>query len=292
MNNPIGSLELPGVKKFKSGKVREVFDLKENFLIVATDRISAFDYVLPTLIPGKGEVLNKISVFWFKKTKSIIENHFITDNIKEYPENLKESKEILNGRSMLVKKARPIEVECVVRGYIMGSAWEDYKKTGEVAGIKFKNLQKGDRLPEPVFTPATKSHTGHDENISFEQMKGIVHDRDAEFIRQKSIELYNFAHNYALERGIILADTKFEFGKIDNKIILIDEIFTPDSSRFLDRTQYEKEKKLVSFDKQFVRDYLLSTDWDRNSPPPELPREIVEKTRARYHEALERLTRP
>ena len=292
MNNPIGSLELSGVKKFKSGKVREIFNLKENFLIVATDRISAFDYILPTLIPGKGEVLNKISAFWFKKTKPIIENHFVTDNIEEYPEDLKDFKEILNGRSMLVKKARPIEVECVVRGYIMGSAWEDYKKTGEVAGIKFKNLQKGDQLPEPVFTPATKSHTGHDENISFEQMKGIVPDRDAEFIRQKSIELYNFAHNYAYERGIILADTKFEFGRIGDKIILIDEIFSPDSSRFLDRTQYEKEKKLVSFDKQFVRDYLLSTDWDRNSAPPELPQEIIEKTRARYHEALERLTKP
>ncbi len=290
MNEPVGSLELSGIKKFKSGKVREIFDLGENFLIVATDRISAFDFILPTLIPDKGKVLNKISVFWFKKTEDIIENHFITDNPAAYPEILKPFKQILHGRSMLVKKAEPIEVECVVRGYIMGSAWEEYKNRGTIAGIKFKNLQKGDRLPEPIFTPATKSHSGHDENISYEQMKQIVPAEDAEFIRGKSLELYNYAHNYALKKGIIIADTKFEFGRVNNKIILIDEIFTPDSSRFLDRAQYEKEKKLISFDKQFVRDYLLSTDWDKNSPPPALPRDIVEKTRMRYQEALKRLS--
>ncbi len=289
MTNDLGEVNLPGIKKLKSGKVREVFDLDKYFLIVATDRISAFDHILPALIPHKGEILNKLSVFWFKTTKNIVENHLITDNVDEYPNELKKFKAILTGRSMLVKKAKPIEVECVVRGYIAGSAWEEYKKSGTVAGEKFENLKQGDKLSSPLFTPATKAQTGHDENISFGQMQKIVGKNDAEFLRQKSIQLYDFAHDYASTCGIIIADTKFEFGRIDNKIILIDEIFTPDSSRFWDKSLYKPGKSQASFDKQFVRDYLLSTSWDRNSLPPDLPQDIVDKTVARYKEGIKRL---
>lgn len=290
MNNAIASIDIPGVKKLKSGKVREVFDLGDQLLIFATDRISAFDYILPTLIPKKGEILTQLSIFWFNATKDIIENHFITDDVESYPDELKEFKDTLRGRSMLVKKAELIEVECVARGYIAGSAWNEYEKTGIVGSIAFSHLKKGDRFPSTLFTPATKSFTGHDINISFEEMKKTVPEKDAEFARTKTIELYEFAHNYALERGIVIADTKFEFGRLGDKIILIDEIFTPDSSRFWDKDLYDKERSLISFDKQFVRDYLLGTDWDRNSEPPQLPPDIVEKTFERYREALKRLT--
>ncbi len=291
MSKPIGEVDLAGIQKFKSGKVREIFDLGEAFLIVATDRISAFDYILPTLIPHKGEILTKLSVFWFTKTRGIIENHFVTDNVDEYPEPVRRYTDVLAGRSMLVKKAEPIDVECVVRGYIAGSGWKDYQKTGLVGGTKLDNLRQGDKLPSPLFTPATKAHTGHDENITFEQMKKKVPEKDAEFIKGKSIELYNYAHDYARERSVIIADTKFEFGKLDGKIVIIDEIFTPDSSRFWDPEFYKPGGSQPSFDKQFVRDYLLSTTWDRNSPPPQLPPEIVEKTVQRYREALERITK-
>jgi phosphoribosylaminoimidazole-succinocarboxamide synthase len=290
MEKAIASIDIPGVKKLKSGKVREIFDLGDQLLICATDRISAFDYILPTLIPKKGEILTQLSIFWFDAAKDIIENHFITDHVDTYPEILQEHKDILRGRSMLVKKAELIEVECVARGYIAGSAWNEYEKTGIIGGVAFSNLQKGDKLPQPLFTPATKSFSGHDINISFEEMKKSVPDKDAEFIKQKTIELYKFAHDYALERGIVIADTKFEFGRLGDKIILIDEIFTPDSSRFWDKQLYDKDRSLIAFDKQFVRDYLLSTDWDRNSEPPELPPDIVEKTCERYKEALKRLT--
>ncbi|MGB3341861.1 MAG: phosphoribosylaminoimidazolesuccinocarboxamide synthase [bacterium] len=289
MIKSIGEVNLSGIKKFGSGKVREIFDLDDRFLIVATDRISAFDYILPTLIPDKGKILNKLSVFWFKTTKYIMENHFITDQVDEYPDELKKYKDILFDRSMLVKKAGPIDVECVVRGYIAGSGWKDYQKTGLVGGVKIDGLKQGDKLPYPMFTPATKAHSGHDENISYEKMKEVVLEHDAEFIKAKSIELYNFAHDYARERNIIIADTKFEFGRLDNRLILIDEIFTPDSSRFWNPELYKPGGSQASFDKQFVRDYLLSTNWDRNSPPPELPPDIVEKTVDRYKEALERI---
>jgi phosphoribosylaminoimidazole-succinocarboxamide synthase len=290
MENAIASIDIPGVKKLRSGKVREVFDLGDQLLIFATDRISAFDYILPTLIPKKGEILTQLSIFWFDATKDIIDNHFITDHVDTYPEVLKDHKEILRGRSMLVRKAELIEVECVARGYIAGSAWNEYEKTGIVGGVAFSNLKKGDKLPHPLFTPATKSFSGHDINISFEEMKKSVPEKDAEFIKNKTVELYKFAHDYALERGIVIADTKFEFGRVDDKIILIDEIFTPDSSRFWDKDLYEKDRSLIAFDKQFVRDYLLSTNWDRNSEPPVLPLDIVEKTYERYREALKRLT--
>ena len=290
MENAIASIDIPGVKKLKSGKVREIFDLGDTLLICATDRISAFDYILPTLIPKKGEILTQLSIFWFDATKDIIENHFITDHVDTYPEELHEYKEILRGRSMLVKKADLIEVECVARGYIAGSAWNEYEKTGIVGGVAFSNLKKGDKLPQALFTPATKSFSGHDINISFEEMKKSVPEKDAEFVKQKTIELYKFAHDYALERGIVIADTKFEFGRLGDRIILIDEIFTPDSSRFWDKQLYDKDRSLIAFDKQFVRDYLLGTDWDRNSEPPQLPQDIVEKTYERYKEALKRLT--
>ena len=289
MSDVIGDVSLPGIKKFGSGKVREIFDLDIYFLIVATDRISAYDYILPTLIPQKGKILNKLSVFWFKQTKNIMENHFITDNVEEYPDELKKYKNTLEGRSMLVKKAEPIDVECVARGYIAGSLWKEYQESGIVAGEKIDNLKQGDKFPAPIFTPATKSHTGHDINISFKQTQDIVGKDDTEFIKSKSIELYNFAHDYALKHGIIIADTKFEFGKIDNKIVLIDEIFTPDSSRFWDPDLYKPGGSQTSFDKQFVRDYLSNTDWDKNSPPPELPQDIVDKTVKRYKESLKRL---
>lgn len=289
MTKPIGEVNLPGIKKYGSGKVREIFDLDNRFLIVATDRISAYDYILPTLIPDKGKILNKLSVFWFQTTKYIMENHFITDNIDEYPDELKKYKDILVDRSMLVKKAGPIDVECVVRGYIAGSGWRDYQKTGFVGSLKIDDLKQGDRLPYPMFTPATKAHSGHDENITYEKMKEVVPEDDAEFIKTKSLELYNFAHDYALKRNIIIADTKFEFGRLDNRLILIDEIFTPDSSRFWNPDLYKPGGSQASFDKQFVRDYLTSTDWDKNSPPPELPPDIVQKTVDRYKEALERI---
>jgi phosphoribosylaminoimidazole-succinocarboxamide synthase len=291
MTKSIGEVNLSGIKKFGSGKVREIFDLDDRFLIVATDRISAFDYILPTLIPDKGKILNKLSVFWFKTTKYIMENHFITDQVEEYPGDLKKYKDILDGRSMLVKKAGTIDVECVVRGYIAGSGWKDYQKTGLIGNIRIDKLKHGDKLPYPMFTPATKSHSGHDENITYEQMKEVVPEDDAEFIKRKSIELYNFAHDYARERNIIIADTKFEFGRLDNRLILIDEIFTPDSSRFWNPDLYKPGGSQASFDKQFVRDYLLSTNWDRNSPPPELPPDIVEKTIERYKEALDRIAK-
>jgi len=291
MDKAVGSIDIPGLKKLRSGKVREVFDLGDQLLICATDRISAFDYILPTLIPRKGEILNQMSVFWFEATNHIIDNHFISDDVNKYPPAVLDYKDILQGRSMLVNKAELIEVECVARGYIAGSAWNEYEKTGIVGGVACSNLKKGDKFPTPLFTPATKSFSGHDVNISFEEMKKTVPAKDAEYIKNKTIELYNFAHDYALERGIVIADTKFEFGRLNGKLVLIDEIFTPDSSRFWDKALYDKERSLIAFDKQFVRDYLLSTDWNRNSEPPELPPDIVEKTVERYREALKRLTR-
>lgn len=290
MNNAVGDITLAGIQKVKSGKVREVFDLDDSYLIVATDRISAFDYILPTLIPHKGEILTRLSVFWFEKTQHIIQNHLITADVNAYPEELAPHREVLRNRSMLVRKTKPVEVECVVRGYIAGSGWKDYQKTGMVAAKKIENLRQGDELPEPLFTPATKAQTGHDMNISFQEMKNIVPEKDPEFIREKSIGLYRFAHAYARQRNVIIADTKFEFGRLDDDIILIDEIFTPDSSRFWDPDLYKPGGSQASFDKQFVRDWLSSTDWDKNSPPPELPADIVEKTVARYREALKRIT--
>src|SRR5204863_1186544 len=273
------SIELPGIKRVRSGKVREVFDLGETLLFVVTDRISAFDVILPDPIPHKGAVLNQISAFWFKRFEDI-RNHFVTADFDEFPKELQPFREQLAGRSMIVRKTKPLPVECVVRGYLAGSGWKEYRESQSVCGIKLPaGLKLASRLPEPIFTPATKAETGHDENISFEQAAGIVGKEIAERVRTASLNIYNFARDYARKRGIIIADTKFEFGLLGDELILIDEVLTPDSSRFWPADQYEPGRGQPSYDKQFVRDWLETTDWDKNSPPPALPDDVVVKTR-------------
>jgi phosphoribosylaminoimidazole-succinocarboxamide synthase len=290
-NEPILQLDLPGIKKLKSGKVREVFDLGDHLLFVATDRISAFDVIMPNGIPRKGEVLTQISHFWFAQTESFQPNHLISRANEPLPKNLQPFASQLTGRSMIVKKAKPLAIECVVRGYLAGSGWKEYQKSKTVCGIKLPpGLKESSELPEPIFTPATKAETGHDENISFERAKRIVGDDIAGQARAASLRIYNFARDFARQRGIIIADTKFEFGLINGKLILIDEVLTPDSSRFWPADQYAPGKGQPSFDKQFVRDYLETLDWDKNPPGPVLPPEVVAKTSATYLEAYERLT--
>ena len=292
MSNPISSVELKGVPLFRRGKVREVYDLGENLLIISTDRISCFDVILPTLIPEKGRLLTEISKFWFDLTKDIVANHLVSTDVNDYPKELAQYKEILFGRSMLVKKAKPLPVECIVRGYISGSGWKDYKKTGSICGIKLpQGLQESDELPEVIFTPSTKADVGHDENVSQDYIEQQIGKNIADKIKELSIAVYTKARDYAEKRGIIIADTKFEFGMIDNKIILIDEVLTPDSSRFWPKDKYESGKSQPSFDKQFVRDYLETLDWDKTSPGPELPAEIVDKTTKKYQQALDILTK-
>lgn len=285
-------LELKNIKKFRSGKVREVFELGDKLLLVATDRISAFDFILPQAIPDKGKILNGISSFWFDKLANIIENHKITDDVTKYPAELQEYLGILEGRSVLVKKTEVVKLECIVRGYITGSGWTDYKKTGTVCGFKLPaGLLHSQKLNEPLFTPSTKAEAGeHDENISLAEAKNIVGKEVFDEVMDKSLALYCAARDYAETKGIIIADTKFEFGMKDNKIILIDEALTPDSSRFWPADKYQVGKDQPSFDKQIVRDYLLSLNWDKNPPVPDLPAEIVNKTRAKYIEAYEMLT--
>jgi phosphoribosylaminoimidazole-succinocarboxamide synthase len=290
-NEPILQLDLPGIKKLKSGKVREVFDLGDHLLFVATDRISAFDVIMPNGIPRKGEVLTQISHFWFAQTESFQPNHLISRANEPLPKNLQPFASQLTGRSMIVKKAKPLAIECVVRGYLAGSGWKEYQKSKTVCGIKLPpGLKESSELPEPIFTPATKAETGHDENISFERAKRIVGDDIAGQARAASLRIYNFARDFARQRGIIIADTKFEFGLINGKLILIDEVLTPDSSRFWPADQYAPGKGQPSFDKQFVRDYLETLDWDKTPPGPVLPPEVVAKTSATYLEAYERLT--
>jgi phosphoribosylaminoimidazole-succinocarboxamide synthase len=290
-NDTLLSLELPGVKKLKSGKVREVFDLGENLLFVATDRISAFDVIMPNGIPRKGEVLTQISYFWFGQTQSFQPNHLISHNGDSLPASLKPFADKLSRRSMIVKKAQPLTIECVVRGYLAGSGWKEYKERQTVCGIKLPaGLKESSELPEPIFTPATKAESGHDENISFEQAAGMVGKETAERARAASLKIYNFARDYARRRGIIIADTKFEFGLLNGDLILIDEVLTPDSSRFWPADQYQPGKSQPSFDKQFVRDYLETLDWNKTPPGPVLPPEVVSKTQAKYLEAYERLT--
>jgi len=288
----VQELELKNIKKFRSGKVREVFELGDKLLLVATDRISAFDFILPQAIPDKGKILNGISSFWFDKLANIIENHKITDDVTKYPAELQEYLGILEGRSVLVKKTEVVKLECIVRGYITGSGWTDYKKTGTVCGFKLPaGLLHSQKLNEPLFTPSTKAEAGeHDENISLAEAKNIVGKEVFDEVMDKSLALYCAARDYAETKGIIIADTKFEFGMRDNKIILIDEALTPDSSRFWPADKYQVGKDQPSFDKQIVRDYLLSLNWDKNPPVPDLPAEIVNKTRAKYIEAYEMLT--
>ncbi|MCD6417769.1 phosphoribosylaminoimidazolesuccinocarboxamide synthase [bacterium] len=274
-----------------SGKVRDIYDLGETLLIVATDRLSAFDHILPNPIPGRGKVLTQLSVFWFEKTKHIVDNHLITADVSEYPDWLSEYREQLEGRSMLVDKAQRIDVECVVRGYLAGSGWKDYKNTGKICGIQLPaGLVESQKLPEPIFTPATKAQLGeHDENISFEKLADSIGYDIAEKLRRMSIKLYEFAHNYAYSRGIIIADTKFEFGVLGDQIILIDEIFTPDSSRFWDKNLYRSGEHQEAFDKQFIRDYLLSVGWSGDGEPPQIPDDIIQKTIERYRQVAERI---
>ena len=288
---PLLQLELPGIKKLKSGKVREVFDLGEQLLFVATDRISAFDCIMPNGIPRKGEVLTQISYFWFNQTAELVPNHLAAKATDSLPSVLTSYAAQLAGRSMIVKKTNPLAIECVVRGYLCGSGWKDYKKTGAVCGIQLPvGLQDSSRLPQPIFTPATKAETGHDENISFEQACEITGREIAEKARDLSLKIYAFAADYALKRGIIIADTKFEFGLYNGSLILIDEVLTPDSSRFWPADQYQPGRAQPSFDKQFVRDYLETLSWNKQPPAPALPPEVVARTTEKYLEAYQKLT--
>lgn len=284
--------DLPGINKLRSGKVREVFDLGEHLLLVATDRISAFDCILPNAIPGKGEVLNRLSAFWFRRL-DFVPNHMIETEVSAFPEELRPHADILQGRSMIARKAKPLPVECVVRGYIAGSGWKEYAESGTVGGHAVPaGLRQADRLPEDLFTPSTKAEEGHDEPITWAQCRSLLGDETAHRVRDMSLELYRTGRAYAASRGIIIADTKFEFGIHDGEIILIDECMTPDSSRFWPADLYQPGGSPPSFDKQFVRDWLETCGWDKRRPAPELPPDIVEKTAAKYREALTRLTAP
>lgn len=284
--------ELKGLKLINRGKVRDLYDLGDRLLIVSTDRISAFDVILPSGIPSKGRVLNRMSDFWFAHVADIVPNHIISSNVNEYPAECRQYADVLAGRSMLVKKAKPLTVECIVRGYISGSGWADYQKTGAICGISLpKGLRESEILPEPVFTPSTKAELGfHDENISFEKTCDILGRETAEEICSLAIRIYKKARDIAGRQGIIIADTKMEFGFFDGRIIIIDELLTPDSSRFWPRDSYAPGRSQMSFDKQFVRDYLNSLDWDHSPPAPELPEDIIQKTSERYLEAYRRLT--
>jgi phosphoribosylaminoimidazole-succinocarboxamide synthase len=284
-------LELPGLRKLKSGKVREIFDLGESLLFVATDRISAFDCIMPNGIPRKGEVLTQISYFWFDQTSGFQPNHLLSRPNDPLPARLQPYAAQLARRSMIVKKAAPLAIECVVRGYLAGSGWKEYREQQTVCGIKLPpGLTESSELPAPIFTPATKAESGHDENISFAQAAEIVGANIAEQARTASLKIYRFAREYALKRGIIIADTKFEFGLLDGKLILIDEILTPDSSRFWPADQFKPGQSQPSFDKQFLRDYLETLAWKKTPPAPALPPEVIAKTQAKYLDAYERLT--
>ncbi len=295
-NDTLLNLELPGIKKLKSGKVREIFDLGDAFLFVASDRISAFDCVMPNGIPRKGEVLTQISHFWFDQTENLVPNHRLVKagesfNVAALAHIPAETKASLAKRAMIVKKAKPLAVECIVRGYLAGSGWKEYKKSQTVCGSPLPaGLQESSELPEPIFTPSTKAETGHDENISFDEAKKILGDDIANQARDLSLKIYKHARDYARQRGIIIADTKFEFGLFEGKLILIDEVLTPDSSRFWPASAYAPGKGQPSFDKQFVRDYLETLTWDKTPPAPALPAEVVAKTQAKYLEAYEKLT--
>ncbi len=284
--------DLKGVELVNKGKVRDIYKVGENLLLVATDRLSAFDVVLPDPIPDKGRVLTQLSLFWFEKLGHIVPNHLVETDVSRYPQELQQYADQLEGRSMLVKIARPLAIECIVRGYISGSGWKSYQKSGQICGIELPaGLKESDKLPEPIFTPSTKAEAGlHDENISFERAKEIVGADTAEKVKEISLRLYQEAADYALSKGIIIADTKFEFGIYDGEIILIDEVLTPDSSRFWPLDDYEPGRSQASFDKQFVRDYLESIKWDKKPPAPKLPQEIIDKTRQRYLEAYRRIT--
>jgi len=276
----------------KRGKVRDIYDLGNSYLIVSTDRLSAFDVIMQDGIPLKGKVLTKISEFWFRFTRDIVNNHLITTNIDEFPEAVKKYGDVPEGRTMLVEKAVLIPLECIVRGYISGSGWKEYKEKGSICGIKLPaGLVESEKLPEPIFTPSTKAEIGdHDENISEERAREIVGDDIFEKVKTFTLQIYKTAYEYAYERGIIIADTKLEFGIVNGEVILIDEILTPDSSRFWPKEDYQKGRAQKSFDKQYIRDYLLSINFDKNPPAPKLPEEIIKNTTIKYNEALKKLT--
>jgi len=288
--SPQSFIDVPGIKKLRSGKVREVFDLGETLLFVATDRLSAFDVILSDPIPHKGAVLNQLSAFWFKQFASS-DNHFVTADFEEFPNQLQQFREQLAGRSMIVRKTKPLPVECVVRGYLAGSGWKEYQESQSVCGIKLPpGLHLASKLPEPIFTPATKAEAGHDENIDMKRCAQILGEETAQRVKELSLEIYSRGRDHAAQHGIIVADTKFEFGKINNQLLLIDECLTPDSSRFWPADQYVIGQSPPSFDKQFVRDYLETLDWDKTPPAPSLPKDVITKTSAKYVEAFERLT--
>jgi phosphoribosylaminoimidazole-succinocarboxamide synthase len=284
------TLELPGIHKVASGKVREIFDLGEHLLFVASDRISAFDCILPNAIPHKGEVLTQLSDFWFRKM-TFVENHVVAVDFADFPAVLQPFERELRGRSMIVKKAKPLPIECVVRGYLIGSGWKDYQATGSVCGIPLPSgLRQAEQLPSTIFTPATKAATGHDENIPWETAVQLCGESVATQARDLAIRIYEAGRAHAAAHGIILADTKFEFGLLDGRVILIDEVLTPDSSRYWPAADYRVGISPPSFDKQFVRDYLETLTWDKTPPAPQLPAEVVTKTSEKYLEAFERLT--
>jgi phosphoribosylaminoimidazole-succinocarboxamide synthase len=290
--NSIPETQFDDLPLVRQGKVRDIFDTGVALLMITTDRLSAFDVVLPDIIPDKGKVLNQISVFWFKQIESIVKNHIISVNPDDYPEEFKKYKNQLNKRSMLVKKAEPLPVECIVRGYITGSGWSSYLKEGHICNIKLpQGLKESDRLSEPLFTPSTKADVGdHDINVSFEETVNIIGQEKAEKLKDLSLEIYNKGSELSLEKGIIIADTKLEFGLLDGEIILIDEILTPDSSRFWPKEDYEPGRGQNSYDKQFVRDWLVNSGWDKTPPGPKLPQEVIDKTANSYKEIYKLLT--
>jgi phosphoribosylaminoimidazole-succinocarboxamide synthase len=289
---PVFRTEIPGAKLLARGKVRDLYDAGDNVILVATDRLSAFDVVFPDPIPMKGAVLNQISAFWFEKTNGIVENHFISADVSAFPKPFSDHPDLLKARSSLVRKARPIKLECVVRGYLSGSGWTSYRDSGEVCGVKLRpGLKESERLDEPIFTPTTKADVGHDEPVTEKNAKEIAGSTETfETLRDYSVKLYSFASDFAAKRGIIIADTKFEFGIISNKIILIDEALTPDSSRFWPAELYAPGASPPSFDKQFVRDYVSSIGWDKKPPAPRLPQNVIDRTTQKYLEAYEKLT--
>jgi phosphoribosylaminoimidazole-succinocarboxamide synthase len=291
VSTPLRQIDLPKLKVFRRGKVRDIYDLGDRLLMVASDRVSAFDVVLPDAIPDKGVVLTRISRFWFDYTREIVPNHVISTNIDDLPDELETVGEVLRDRFMLVRKAERVDIECVVRGYLAGSGWAEYRRSGTICGERLPGgLVESDRLPEPIFTPATKADSGHDENISFARMQSIVGGELAGRLRNASLALYRKAEAHAHERGLIIADTKFEFGLIDGELIVIDEMLTPDSSRFWDAAQYEPGRSQASFDKQPLRDWLEVSGWDKRPPAPPLPAKVIQETAERYRAALRRIT--
>ncbi len=291
MEKTYSEITIPELTLFKKGKVRDVYDMEDRLLFVASDRISAFDWVLPSLIPDKGKILTQLSVFWFEFTSTLCPNHILTSEFDEFPSVLQKYRDMLEKRTLLVKKTEVLPVECVVRGYLEGSGWKDYRDTGQTSGVKLPSgLKQADKLDNVIFTPATKAEEGHDINISFEEMRDLVGEELAVTVKELSVSLYRKASEYAYSKGIIIADTKFEFGIRDGKVVLIDEIFTPDSSRFWPVESYSPGMSQPSLDKQFVRDYLEGVDWDKNSPPPDLPPEIIAHAAEIYLDIFQRLT--